>query len=64
MNNRKETSGNKEKKEKQGKTGKRKYVRILLSAVLTAATVTASLSGINYLGGKSTMDRIARESNI
>lgn len=64
MNRSKETSGDKKKKEKQGKTEKRKYVRILLSIILTAATVTASLSGINYLGGKSTMNRIARESNI
>lgn len=64
MKNNKEISGDKEKKEKQGKTEKRKYVRILLSIVLTAATVTASLSGINYLGGKSVMNRLTRESNV
>ena len=64
MSQNKEIKGNKEEKQKKGKTKKRKFVRIFLGMVLTAATVTASLSGINYLGGKSVMNRLTRESNV
>lgn len=64
MRRNKEIRENKEEKTKKGKTNKRKLVRIFLGMVLTAATVTASLSGINYLGGKSVMNRLTRESNV
>ena len=64
MSQNKEIKGNKEEKQKKGKTKKRKFVRIFLGMVLTAATVTASLSGTSYLGGKSVMNRLTRESNV
>ena len=53
MRRNKEIRENKEEKQKKGKTNKRKWVRILLGLVLTAAIVTASLSGIDYIGAKS-----------
>ena len=57
MRRNKEIRENKEEKQKKGKTNKRKLVRILLGLVLTAATVTASLSGIDYIGAKQRISK-------
>lgn len=64
MRRNKEIRENKEEKQKKGKTNKRKLVRILLGLVLTAATVTASLSGIDYIGAKSKMNQLSSENNV
>ena len=64
MRRNKEIRENKEEKQKKGKTNKRKWVRILLGLVLTAAIVTASLSGIDYIGAKSKMNQLSSENNV